>query len=392
MKLLLQVCLVCITAISCNDNAGQQQSKNNNGMDSSATTSSSIPGKNNFHQMIDGKQVDLFILKNRNNVQAAITNYGGRLVSLLVHDKDNRLVDVVAGFDSVQQYQTSTEPYFGATIGRYGNRIAKGKFSLDGVSYSLFTNNGPNTLHGGKKGFQAVVWDAKQIGDSILELSYLSKDMEEGFPGNLQVKVVYQLTANDELKLTYEASTDKKTVVNLTNHAFFNLNGAGSGTINDHLLFMNADRFTPVDSTLIPTGQIVPVANTPFDFRSLTAIGKNLNANDVQLKNGSGFDHNFVLNTNTTSSLNHAATVVGNKTNIQMDVYTEEPGLQFYGGNFMQSKNQMKGGSRDDFRTAFCLETQHFPDSPNQPSFPSTVLAPGKSYHSMSIYQFSVKK
>ncbi len=392
MKLLLQVCLVCITAISCNDNAGQQQSKINNGMDSSATTSSSIPGKNNFHQMIDGKQVDLFILKNRNNVQAAITNYGGRLVSLLVYDKDNRLVDVVAGFDSVQQYQTSTEPYFGATIGRYGNRIAKGKFSLDGVSYSLFTNNGPNTLHGGKKGFQAVVWDAKQIGDSILELSYLSKDMEEGFPGNLQVKVVYQLTDNDELKLTYEASTDKKTVVNLTNHAFFNLNGAGSGTINDHLLFMNADRFTPVDSTLIPTGQIVPVANTPFDFRSLTAIGKNLNANDVQLKNGSGFDHNFVLNTNTTSSLNHAATVVGNKTNIQMDVYTEEPGLQFYGGNFMQSKNQMKGGSRDDFRTAFCLETQHFPDSPNQPSFPSTVLAPGKSYHSMSIYQFSVKK
>ncbi len=351
-----------------------------------------LPSKTAFQQVIDGKQTDLYVLKNKNNMQAAITNYGGRLVSLLVPDKDNNLTDVSVGFDNVLQYQTSTEPYFGATIGRYGNRIAKGKFSLDGKKYSLFNNNGPNTLHGGRKGFQYVVWDARQIGDSILELSYLSKDMEEGYPGNLQVKVIYQLTDNNELKLSYEAVTDKKTVVNLTNHAFFNLNGVGSGSINNHLLFINADNFTPVDSTLIPSGKIVPVAGTPFDFRQPVTVGKNVDANDGQLKNGKGYDHNFVLNKNTSAGLNHAATVSADKTYIVMDVFTQEPGLQFYGGNFMQSKNTMKGGGKDDFRTAFCLETQHFPDSPNQPAFPSTVLEPEKVYRSSSVYKFSVKK
>lgn len=360
--------------------------------DSVNTTGSLLPSKSSFQQTIDGKQTDLYVLKNKHGMQAAITNYGGRLVSLLVPGKSGSLVDVCVGFDSVLQYQSSTEPYFGATIGRYGNRIAKGKFSLDGKQYSLFTNNGPNTLHGGKKGFQYVVWDAKQVGDSMLELTYLSKDMEEGFPGNLNVKVVYQVTDDNELKLTYKAVTDKKTVVNLTNHAFFNLNGAGGGTINDHLLQINADNYTPVDSTLIPTGKIVPVANTPFDFRKLIAIGKNVDANDEQLKNGKGYDHNFVLNKNTSAGLNHAATVIADKTAIVMDVYTEEPGLQFYGGNFMQSQNNMKGGGKDEFRTAFCLETQHFPDSPNQPAFPSTVLEPGKTYSSVSVYQFSVKK
>lgn len=376
-----------IMAITSCNNASETSSAN-------ATDSSTVqlPSKAAFQQMIDGKPTDLFVLKNKNNMQAAITNYGGRLVSLLVPDKDNNLTDVSVGFDSVLQYETSTEPYFGATIGRYGNRIAKGKFSLDGKEYILFTNNGPNTLHGGKKGFQYVVWDAKQIGDSILELSYLSKDMEEGFPGNLQVKVIYHLTDANELKLTYEALTDKKTVINLTNHAFFNLNGTGSGTINNHVLMINADHYTPVDSTLIPTGKIIPVANTPFDFRTAVAIGKNVDADDVQLKNGNGYDHNFVLNKNTTAGLNHAATVVADKTNIIMEVFTTEPGLQFYGGNFMQSKNRMKGGGKDDFRTAFCLETQHFPDSPNQPSFPSTVLEPGKTYSSTSVYKFSVKK
>lgn len=376
-----------IMAIASCNNASETSSAN-------ATDSSTVqlPSKAAFQQVIDGKQTDLFVLKNKNNMQAAVTNYGGRLVSLLVPDKDNNFADVSVGFDSVLQYETSTEPYFGATIGRYGNRIAKGKFLLDGKEYTLFTNNGPNTLHGGKKGFQYVVWDAKQIGDSILELSYLSKDMEEGFPGNLQVKVIYHLTDANELKLTYEALTDKKTVINLTNHAFFNLNGTGSGTINNHVLMINADHYTPVDSTLIPTGEIIPVANTPFDFRTAVAIGKNVDADDVQLKNGNGYDHNFVLNKNTTAGLNHAATVVADKTNIIMEVFTTEPGLQFYGGNFMQSKNRMKGGGKDDFRTAFCLETQHFPDSPNQPSFPSTVLEPGKAYSSSSVYKFSVKK
>ena len=372
----------------------------NNGTTTTATTESDsttkkttmLPSAAGFQQTIDNKKTDLYILKNSNGMQAAITNFGGRLVSLLVPDKDGKLTDVVIGFDSVQQYQASTEPYFGATIGRYGNRIAKGKFTLDGKQYSLATNNGSNTLHGGKKGFQYVVWDTKQIGDSVLELTYLSKDMEEGYPGNLQVKVTYTLTNENELKLDYEASTDKKTVVNLTNHAFFNLNGQGSGTINNHVLVINADNYTPVDSTLIPTGKNEPVANTPFDFRSPTMIGKNVDANDIQIKNGLGYDHNFVLNANKGTGLNTAAIVTGDKTGIEMEVLTQEPGIQFYGGNFMQSKNKMKDGGMDNFRTAFCLETQHFPDSPNQPAFPSTILEPGKTYKTSSVYRFSIKK
>ena len=379
-----------MSIISCNQSPKQATATATDS--STIITGAMLPSKAAFRQTIDGKATDLYVLKNKNNMQAAITNYGGRLVSLLVPGRDNKLIDVSVGFDSVQQYKTSTEPYFGATIGRYGNRIAKGKFTLDGNQYVLATNNGPNTLHGGKKGFQYVVWDATQIGDSMLQLTYLSKDMEEGYPGNLQVKVVYHLTENNELKITYEASTDKKTVVNLTNHAFFNLNGAGSGTINNHVLMINADSFTPVDATLIPTGQTAPVANTPFDFRTATAIGKNVNDSSLQIKNGNGYDHNFVLNKNAGSGLNHAATVTADLTGIVMDVYTQEPGLQFYGGNFMQSKNKIKGGAMDDFRTAFCLETQHFPDSPNQPGFPSTILEPGKIYATTSIYTFSIKQ
>jgi len=378
-----------VTAASCN-NATEKTTATEE--DSATKTSTMLPSPSAFQQTLDDKKTDLYVLKNRNGMQAAITNYGGRLVSLLVPDKNGKLTDVVIGFDSVQQYQSSTEPYFGATIGRYGNRIAKGKFIVDGKQYTLATNNGPNTLHGGKKGFQYVVWDAKQIGDSVLELTYLSKDMEEGYPGNLNVKVTYTVTNNNELKLDYEATTDKKTVVNLTNHAFFNLNGQGSGTINNHLLMVHSDNYTPVDSTLIPTGKIEPVANTPFDFRKPTMIGKNVDANDLQIKNGKGYDHNFVLNVNKGTSLNTAAIITGDKTGIEMEVLTQEPGLQFYGGNFMQSKNKMKDGGMDDFRTAFCLETQHFPDSPNQPAFPTTVLEPGKIYKTSSVYRFSTKK
>lgn len=339
-----------------------------------------------FQRTIEGKTATLYHLKNSRGMTAAITNYGGRLVSLLVPDKNGKPTDVVVGFKNADDYANSTEPYFGATIGRYGNRIAKGKFSLDGKQYTLFTNNGPNTLHGGKKGFQAVVWNADQPNDSTLVLTYLSKDGEEGFPGNLNVKVVYHLTANNELKLEYEATTDKTTVVNLTNHAFFNLNGEGSGTINNHILQINASQYTPVDSTLIPTGKNLPVAGTPFDFTKPVAIGTRVEEKNEQLQNGKGYDHNFVLSG---TGMKHAATVVGDKSGIVMDVYTEEPGLQFYGGNFMQSKNTFKGGAKDDFRTAFCLETQHFPDSPNQPAFPSTVLKPGQTYQTSSVYKFS---
>lgn len=363
--------------------ACSETGSNNQAADLLATK---IPDTALFHTTIDNKETGLYILKNSKGITAAVTNYGGRLVSLLVPDTDGKLQDVVVGFKSVADYAHSTEPYFGATIGRYGNRIGKGKFTLDGKEYTLFTNNGPNTLHGGKKGFQAVVWDANQLNDTTLELTYLSKDGEEGFPGNLNVKVTYRLTDANELKIDYEATTDKTTVVNLTNHAFFNLNGEGSGTVNNHILQINADTYTIVDSTLIPTGKNEPVAGTPFDFTKPAAIGARVNDSSEQLNNGKGYDHNFVLNGN---GMKKAATISGDLSGIVMDVYTEEPGLQFYGGNFMQGKNTFKNGAKDDFRTAFCLETQHFPDSPNEPTFPTTVLKPGEIYKTSSVYAFS---
>ena len=352
-----------------------------------------FPARSGFTDSIDGKPTDLYLLKNSKGVSLAVTNYGGRFVGLLVPDKTGKLRDVVVGFKTLQEFVNSSEPYFGATIGRVGNRIAKGKFSIDGKEYTLFTNNGPNTLHGGKKGFQSVVWDAQQPNDSTLILSYLSEDGEEGFPGNLQVKVTYALNDRNEVTMDYEATTDKKTVVNLTNHAFFNLNGEGSGTINNHVLQINADSYTPVDATLIPTGKIEPVAGTPFDFVKPATIGSRLDtAGNVQLKYGKGYDHNFVLRTTGVAGLNTAASIVGDQSGIVMEIATVEPGLQFYGGNFMQSAHTFKGGSKDNFRTAFCLETQHFPDAPNQPSFPSIILEPAKTYKSSSVYKFSVQQ
>lgn len=344
-----------------------------------------------FQKEIDGKKTNLYVLKNKNGMQAAFTNYGGRLVSLLVPDSAGKPIDVVVGFDSVDGFVNSTEPYFGATIGRYGNRIAKGKFSLDGKQYTLATNNGQNTLHGGKKGFQYVVWDAAQPNPQTLVLTYLSKDGEEGYPGNLNVKVTYSLTDDNELKMDYEATTDKKTLCNLTNHAFFNLNGEGSGPILGHVLQIYADQYTPVDTTLIPLGKHADVKGTPFDFTTPETIGKRIEEANDQLKAGKGYDHNFVLNGTEGLGMTHAATVKGDKSGIVMDIFTQEPGLQFYSGNFMQSKNVFKGGAKDDFRTAIALETQHFPDSPNQPGFPSTVLEPGKTYKTSSVYKFSAK-
>lgn len=348
-----------------------------------------IEGKS-FEKNIDSKEVHLFNLENKSGAKALITNYGGRLVALYVPDKTNKLVDVVAGFSDLEGYQKSTEPYFGATIGRFGNRIAKGKFILDGKEYKLFTNNGINTLHGGKKGYQDVVWGAKQLDKQTLELSYLSEDMEEGFPGNLKVKVTYTLTDDNALKIDYQAETDKNTVVNLTNHAFFNLNGSQSGSILNHLVQINADKYTPVDSTLIPTGILAEVSKTPFDFRVAKTIGERVDAANEQLTFGKGYDHNFVLNAHVTEQ--PVAIVTGDKSNIVMSIYTDQPGLQFYSGNFMGGKNTMKGNHTDDFRTAFAMETQHFPDSPNQPSFPSTVLQPGELYQSSSTYKFTIAK
>jgi aldose 1-epimerase len=368
----------------------QSAKKNTTTMTDSTSTAPKLPPAAAFEKTINGKQTHLFVLKNKNGAEAAITNYGGRIVSIFVPDKDGKLTDVVLGFENVEGFETSKEPYYGATIGRFGNRIAKGKFKLEGKEYTLATNNGPNTLHAGHPGFQEVVWDAKKTDSATLELTYLAKDMEGGFPGNLNVKVTYQLTDDNALKINYEATTDKTTVVNLTNHAFFNLNGESSGTILDHLVQIHADNYTPVDATLIPTGKVETVANTPFDFAKPTKIGERINVTNEQLKFGKGYDHNFVLNKH---DLNTAiATVIGDKSGIKMEIFTEEPAMQFYSGNFMQAQNVMKGGKKDEFRTSFAMETQHYPDSPNQLSFPTTILNPGQTYKTQSIYKFSVAK
>lgn len=351
-----------------------------------------LPDRKNFQKELDGKQTDLFILKNNKGVTAAITNYGARLVSLSVPDKNGALADVVVGFDSVDGFKHSSEAYYGATVGRYANRIAKGKFLLDGTEYILATNNGPNHLHGGIKGFHDVVWDAEMLGDSGLLLTYRSIDGEEGYPGNLDVELVFQLTDENELRLSFKAATDHTTIINLTNHAYFNLNGQGSGTIENHLLQLNADYYTPIDETSIPSGILEPVADSPFDFRKPVAIGARINEDHIQLKNGQGYDHNFVLNKTSGESLSFAAGALGEQTGIYMEVLTKEPGIQLYTGNFMKGENKIKGGYADEWRNAFCLETQHFPDSPNKPSFPSTVLQPEDIYQTETVFRFSVKE
>lgn len=357
--------------------------------DSSAVKAAYIPDSAGFQRTIEGKKTDLYVLKNKNGMEAALTNFGGRLVSLLVPDKQGKMVDVVEGFDSVKTYEDAADAFYGATIGRYGNRIGKGQFKLEGKSYQLTINNGANTLHGGKVGFDVHVWDAKKLDDHSLEIDYVSKDGDQGFPGTLNVKVVYALQDDNSLKISYEATTDKPTVVNLTNHAYWNLNGCGSGTILNHVLQIDADNYTPVDTALIPTGKIEPVKGTPFDFNTSTAIGVRIDQNNEQLKNGKGYDHNFVLNKHDLTK--PITTVIGDKTGIVMEVFTQEPGIQFYSGNFMAGKHTVKGGAKDDHRTGFCLETQHYPDSPNQPSFPSTELKPGQVYKTVSIYKFSTK-
>ncbi len=331
-----------------------------------------LPGKA-FETQVDGKSVNLYTLQNEQGTVAQITNFGGKVVSLWIRDRGGNYEDIVLGYEDIAGFLSAKEKYFGASIGRYGNRIARGKFSLNGKDYTLVTNNGKNHLHGGEKGYDAVVWNAKQIDSQTLELTYLSVDGEEGYPGNLTIKLVYQLTNTNELKIEYRANTDQPTVVNLTHHSFFNLHGAGNGTINDHLLQINASYYTPVDQGLIPTGQIATVENTPFDFQNLTAIGDRVGSANQQLKYGNGYDHNFVLNQNL-EGLTYAARVEEPTSGRVMEVYTNEPGLQFYGGNFLDGTITGKENKVYDFRSAFCLETQHFPDSPNKPHFPTTTL------------------
>jgi len=382
LAIILPACLLTIS--SCNYS---NTKKTTNMTDS---LEAKLPPASAFQKTIDGKKTDLYILKNSKGMEVAITNFGGRVVSILVPDKNGKLTDVVEGFDSVEGYKNAPGPYYGAIIGRYGNRIAKGKFTLEGKEYSLFINNNPNTLHGGKVGFDLKVWDAKQIDSTTLEFTYLSKDMEEGFPGNLQVKVVYTLTNDNGLKIDYTATTDKTTIVNLTNHTYFNLNGANGGTILNHKAQILADTYTPIDPTSIPTGVIASVKGTPFDFTQPAVIGSRINDKDEQLANGKGYDHNFVLNKPSLDT--PVASVVGDKSDIEMQVFTQEPGLQFYTGNFMNGQNTMKYGAKDNYRTAFAMETEHFPDSPNEPKFPSVVLKPGQVYKTATEYKFSIAK
>ncbi len=330
-------------------------------------------------------------LINKNGMMATITPYGGKIISLLVPDKNGELGDVVLGYDTADQY-IQGNPYFGAMIGRYGNRIAKGKFSLEGTEYQLKTNNGLNALHGGPGGFHNVNWQLEKSEErNKSQLYYESKDGEEGYHGTLKVKVTYSLTDENELMIDYEATTDKTTVVNLTHHSFFNLAGAGNGTILDHSLVINSEKFTPVDEGLIPTGELKNVAGTPFDFTKAIKIGERINQDDEQLKNGKGYDHNWVL-LRKDNELSFAARVSEPTSGRVMEVWTTEPGLQFYSGNFLDGKDIGKGGKKYEFRSAFCLETQHYPDSPNQPAFPSTVLKPGEVYKQKTIYKFMVEQ
>lgn len=371
--------------------ANNQNNKTEMNSTSDSAVAATLPGAATFDSTIDGKKVQLAFIANKNGLKAAVTNYGARMVGLLVPDKNGVPTDVCIGFDKINDYASAPERYFGAIVGRFGNRIAKGKFTLDGNEYQLALNNGVNALHGGPKGFHSVMWDMVQPDSSSVVLTYVAADGEEGYPGKLTVKVEYRITDADEVVMNYEISTDKKTVVNVTNHNYWNLNGEGSGTINDHELMIKATKYTPVDSTLIPTG-IAPVAGTPFDFTTAAKIGSRVDADDTQLKYGKGYDHNYVLDKGITAQPELIVTVKGDKSGIAMDVLTTEPGVQFYGGNFMGGKNTLKNGTKDDFRTAFCLETQHFPDSPNQPTFPTTVLEPGKLYKSSTVQRFYVVK
>lgn len=336
---------------------------------------------------------DLYTLANRNGMQVGITNYGGRVVSIVVPDRHGKFADVVLGFDTLDGY-LGANPYFGALVGRYANRIGGGRFKLDGVEYKLAVNNGPNSLHGGLKGFDKVLWTAREYSKNppALELTYLSQDGEEGYPGKLTTKVVYTLTESNELRIDYTATTDKDTVLNLTNHSYFNLAGQANGDILKHEIMINADRFTPVDANLIPTGELRKVEGTPFDLRKPTVVGAHINdTHDEQIKFGGGYDHNFVLN-RTGHGLTFAARVTEPESGRVLEVLTTQPGIQFYTGNFLDGTVHGKGGKAYPRRSALCLETQHFPDTPNHPKFPTAELKPGEAYRQTTIYKFSTTR
>lgn len=375
------VVFMATAIVSCGNNADDSAS-------STTDTSAAMENKGVAETAwgeTDGKKVMLYTLTNSNGVEVKISNYGGTITSWVTPDKSGNKSDIVLGFDNLEGY-LNKPPYFGATIGRYGNRIANGKFTIDGKTYDLAANDGKNHLHGGEKGFDKVVWDVMpSANNNALTLHYISKDGEEGYPGNLDVTVMFTLTSDNELRIEYNAKTDKATPVNLTNHSYFNLTGDVSNTILNHVLWVDADRYTPVDKGLIPTGELKSVKGTPFDFTEPTKIGSRIDAVE------GGYDHNFVLN-NSDSSLKLVAYVTDSVSGRRLDVSTTEPGLQFYTGNFLNGSIQTSNGKSIGKNSAFCLETQHFPNSPNQPSFPSTILQPGQQYHTVTTYKVSITK
>ena len=340
-----------------------------------------------FHRKVDGKEIRLYTLKNSKGTEVWLTNYGARIVSVITPDSVGNPADIALGYRTFDEY-LNDNMYLGCIVGRYANRIARGKFTLDGVTYSLYLNNGQNTLHGGLKGFDKQVWDSHQNGDTVF-FSYLSKDGEEGYPGNLMVHVFYVLTDDNHLLLDMQAETDKKTIINLTNHAYFNLNGEGSGDILGHDLTLVADAITPVDSTLIPTGELMPVDNTPFDFRKPYSIGARINESHQQLAYGKGYDHNWVLS-KAPGAFGLAARLHSPVTGRILEIWTTQPGIQFYSGNFMDGTAKGKSGGIYAFRNGLALEPDHFPDSPNQKNFPSVLLNPGEKFHETIEYVFIV--
>jgi aldose 1-epimerase len=377
----LLIASLAVAAMSCNNSSGSSTSST----DSSNQNENKVGITEKPFGNYEGQAITEYTLTNKNGMQLSVINYGGTITKLNVPDKNGKLGDVVLGYDSLSGYLQRANPFFGALIGRYGNRIGKATFTLDGQTYNLDKNDGANSLHGGKKGYDKVVWTAEKQGDNSLKLTYHSKDGEGGYPGNLDVTVVYTLTADNSVKIDYTATTDKATPVNLTNHAYYNLSAGTDSTILNNEIQINADKYTPVDAGLIPTGQIADVKGTPFDFTSSKQIGRDI----AQVKGG--YDHNWVLNKKG-NSLEKIVTLYHPTSGRVMEVYTTEPGVQFYTGNFLNGRlANTKGGAKYVQHAALCLETQHFPDSPNHPNFPSTILKPGETYKSTTVYKFSTK-
>lgn len=394
MKILkcLFYCVLLAVFLGLNNQCKNDKQKNPTKNQEASVTENLGISKSEFGKMPDSTVIDQYHLKNANGVEMNVITYGGRITSLKVPNKNGDFENVILNFDNLEDY-LKENPFFGALIGRYGNRIAKGKFSLNDTEYSLATNNGVNHLHGGNIGFDRVVWTAEPMegpDNSSLKLTYLSKDGEEGYPGNLNVTVVYTLTEDNTLEVTYEATTDKATVVNLTQHSYFNLTGDFSKPILDQEIVINADTFLPVDATLIPTGEIRKVEGTPFDFKNPKAIGKDIDTKNEQLRLGLGYDHCWVLN-GEKKTMKMAASAYDRNSGRYMEIFTDQPGIQFYTGNFLDGTLQMPNGGTYAHRTGFCLETQHFPNSPNQKAFPSVVLNPGEKYVTKTTFKFSIK-